>query len=350
MKYDDIDDLLINIEESQGQLKASKEEPAKKESPKKPEKPAESSNIHETTDLSFLENVDSNDPAEKNREFEESLKQAVVESKDEEPDKSAEKKPEEKPRPIKTEKQPAFTSVVFKVRGTRSWNTREPYVIEISEEKLDSDYKDLTRTFYFIKEQDSEQAVQSEMKRALFKFIRGSGKNITDEYSAFIGSRLFSLVADWGTEFGFQKDMLHLFVYHLGVLSLYKILLLTFQSGKTGYCFKALTGNNVVKYIPQEFIKELILKWHNENINSNALQYDGIIEYNELKRVVSKKYSAEFEKINSRLDDLIAKSNLNVSPPDREQILKSKWDEWFGKINILIYNRFLERTIFKMVK
>ena len=188
------------------------------------------------------------------------------------------------------------------------------------------------------------------MKRAMFKYIRNPEKDIIQEYTEFINNKLFSLTAELGNYFGFQKDKLHLFIYHLGVLTLYKIIIIIFQTDKIGYCFKLLADNNVVKYIPFEFIKEMILIWHNDNINSTVFQYDGIIEYNDLKRVVSRRYTSEYEKYNSKLDDLISKSNANISTFDREQIFKSKWDEWFGKTNIVIYNRFLERTIFKMVR
>ncbi len=354
MKIGDIDNLLASVDGNLDEKPVPEENPLKeKESPENGEqaKDLSSQKYRQPADLSFLENIDADTSKDEADNYEKKIKEELAL----EQPKTAGERPEEKLK-VETHKKAEedidknYPKVKFIIRGTRTWNTREPYVIQIDREKLKNDYKDLLRTFYLVKADEKEQNVQGEMKRAMFKFVRDPEKNIIQEYTEFIDGKLFELTAEFGNYFGFQKDQLHLFVYHLGVLTLYKIIVLTLQTGKTGYCFKLLPDNSVVRYIPLEFVKEVILKWHNDNIDSGEYPYDGIIEYNEMKRQVSRRYTSEYEKYNSRLDDLIAKSNANITQSEREQIFKSKWDDWFGKINILIYNRYLERTIFKMVK
>jgi hypothetical protein len=359
MKSGDIDDLLINVDENFEEKQASNDKETLKinESSKKQE-PAKdtgqtfvSQKSHPASDSSFLENIDSDNLKDEDDDYEKQIKEELSLDKPEITDEdSKEKLKGESQKKAEQDIEKNFPKINFHIRGTRSWNTREPYVIQINNDKLNSDYKDLFRTFYLVNKDENEQNIQGEMRRAMFKFVRNPEKNIIQEYTEYINSKLFSLTAELGNYFGFQKDKLHLFIYHLGVLTLYKIVIITFQVSKIGYCFKLLADNNVVKYIPLEFVKEMILKWHNDNINSSEFPYDGIIEYNELKRLVSRRYTSEYEKYNSKLDDIIAKSKASISLFDREQIFKSKWDDWFGKTNIVIYNRFLERTIFKMIK
>jgi hypothetical protein len=372
MKSGDIDDLLVNVDEnyegtpaaketlkeSSKELSKDKESLKEKDSVKDSTKGKEeliniakslaSPKVYQASDLAFLENIDSDKTTEEYDEYEKKIKEELSLDHAEVSRKDSGKK--EKIIKAEDDAKIQFTKVNFILKGTRTWNTREPYVMPVDYDKLNNDYKDLNRTFYLIKEGENEQQIQGEMKRAMFKFVRNPESNIKQEYIEFINGKLFSLAAELGNYFGFQKDKLHLFVYHLGVLTLYKIIIITFQAVQIGYCFKLFADNNVVKYIPFEFIKEMILKWHNDNISSIDFPFDGIIEYNDIKRIVSRRYTAEYETYNSKLDALISKSNLSVSSFEREQIFKSKWDEWFGKTNILIYNRFLERTIFKMVK
>ncbi|MBN2403025.1 MAG: hypothetical protein JXN64_11580 [Spirochaetes bacterium] len=362
MKSGDIDDLLLNVDEnfdenpqSKGEeLKGSsaeKESLKEKESQKDTAKSISLSKMHESADLSFLENVDSDDSKDEYDEYEKKIKEELSLDHSEDAGRDpAEKTGEEIQAETENITKIKIEKVKFILRGTRTWNTREPYVLPVNYDKLNIDYKDLYKTFYLIKVQSDGQNIQGEMKRAMFKFIRNPEKYIIHEYTEFINNNLFSLTAELGNYFGFQNENLQLFVYHLGILTLYKIIIIRFQTDKIGYCYKLQADNNVVRYIPFEFVKEVILQWHNDNIIGNDYPYDGIIEYNDLKRVVSRRYTSEYEKYNSKLDDLISKSKLSTSASDRDEIFKSKWDDWFGKTNILVYNRFLERTIFKIVK
>jgi hypothetical protein len=360
MKIGDIDNLLENIDgnfeekpaSGEGSAKEKEQDPPKKQEPLKDSaRTILSQKPRQTADLSFLENIDRDDSKDEDEDYERRIKEELsLDQTEITGEDSREKLKDDAHKKAEEDIDKNYPKVNFIIRGTRTWNTREPYVIQIDKEKLKIDYKDLLRTFFLVRGGEKEQNIQGEMRRSMFKFVRDPGKNIIQEYTEYISDKLFGLTAELGNYFGFQKEQLHLFIYHLGALTLYKIIILTFQAAKIGYCFKLLPDNNVVKYIPLEFVKEVILKWHNENINSSELVYDGIIEYNELKRQVSRRYTSEYEKYNSKLDDLLAKSNANISLSDREQIFKSKWDDWFGKTNIAIYNRFLERTIFKMVK
>jgi hypothetical protein len=384
MSYGDIDDLLINIDDNSdenlksGKLSenasadASSQEGA---STKETEKSFSISDYHaevakerqhspiieqkdnkipsgiHNEDLSFLDNIDSDafsseevfDSSGTNEELSETAEFEEKSGKDSKVDEEIDNKNIEKSAEKSREK------VEFILRGRRSWNTRDPYNVNLSQEKLFADYEDLRRTFYFVSENAQEQAIHGDMKRAMFKFIRDPDKNIIEEYSEFIFKKMSQSFSGIAKNFDLPENKSLLFIYHLGISTLCKIILSLFQDSKTGSCFKLMTGNSVIKYMPSEFIKETAVKWHNEHIG-NDIQFDSILEYNELKRVVSKCYLIEYEKYNKKLDDLIVKSNLNIGRSDRDQLFKKKWNDWFGKINIFVYNRFLERTIFKAVK
>ena len=346
MKNDNIDDLLVNLDENPEGL------PVSKSSSKSADKPAIPPKTSKPSELSFLDDIDSKTSSDEYNEYKDKLakelSEAIQEVSDEDKEKETEESYNKKPAATAEKDKKILDKTEFIVRGTRTWNTREPYILTVIPEKLNIDYADMLKTFYFVKEEDKSSAVQGEVKRSMFKFIRDPEKNVIKDYTDFINSRLFSLTAEVGNNYGFQKEKLHLFMYHLGVSTLHKILIASLQTLKSGYCFKLLTGNNVVRYIPIEYIKLIIFQWHNNNIKDDNLPYDGIIEYNEMKRIVSRKYTSEYEKYNSKLEDLLAKSNINANKAEREYIFKGKWDEWFGKTNILIYNRFLERTIFKI--
>jgi hypothetical protein len=117
---------------------------------------------------------------------------------------------------------------------------------------------------------------------------------------------------------------------------------------KTGYCFKYLSGNRVSRYLPQEFVKENVLTWFENNINVFDLPFDSISRFEDMRKVVSRRYFTEVDNNNNRLNEMIKKLHLDANPKfDRDDFFRSKLPEWFGAVNIQVYNRFVERTLFK---
>ncbi len=356
MKSEDLDELLLNIDGNEDEIALQKKiQENKSGSSSVIQKQNNNLNQNSKDNISFLEEIDSstsNDYAEYNNIPEEKLSPEDVSEILGTKSEQANKEVNEASEPITNNKSAIeFETVKFILKGTRTWNTREPYIAPVNTEKLKADHEDLNATFYFISEPGKESFIIGEMKRSMIKYIKGSRENITDDYSQFLINKISFHINALGSNFGFQGDRLYFFIYHTGVLTLHSIIMNEFKSSKIGYCFKLMAGNSLVKYIPSEYIKEMILKWHNDNFNNRDLPYDGIIEFNELKKQISSRYSEEVEKYNSRIETLTNQSNINTkSSAEREQFIKSKRDEFFGNSVILIYNRFLERTMFKSIK
>jgi len=144
------------------------------------------------------------------------------------------------------------------------------------------------------------------------------------------------------------EDVLTLFAYHLGPHTVYQVIADAFASDGIGYCYKYASGNRILRHFPSEFVKGKVLEWFEHNVNAFDLPFDGIQEYENIRKMVSKKYFASVDESYNKLDKLIVQSKDARDPKfDKQALFKSKWKEWFGASNIIVYNRFLEKTIFK---
>lgn len=235
----------------------------------------------------------------------------------------------------------------FSIKGTRSWNTKEPYIISLDYEKLEAETQDILQSFYFIDQPNNEDVLQGEIKRNMMKYLRDSSENIQQPYSDYISKQVSRLTGEAAEFFSFSDDN-NLFVYHCGPFTVFRILYNEFSSLKTGYCFKYLSGNRVSRFLPQEFIKDRVLEWFENNINMFDLPFDSISRFEDMRKIISKRYYTEVDNSNNRLNEMIKKLHLDANPKfDRDDFFRSKWNEWFGAANIQIYNRFVERTLFK---
>jgi hypothetical protein len=235
----------------------------------------------------------------------------------------------------------------FTVRGTRPWNTREPYVIRINDGRLIKEQKELEESFYFIQRPIEEKALEGEVKRYMLIFLRDRSMNILDAYGEFILKTVFMKMQEIVAFFE-AEDILTLFAYHMGPYTAYQVLADAFASEGIGFCYKYAAGNKVVRHLPSEFIKEKVLEWFEHNVNVFDLPFDGIQEYENIRKIVSKKYFASVDESYKKLDELLTKTGAGRDPKfDKQALFKSRWKEWFGASNIIVYNRFLEKTIFK---
>jgi len=242
----------------------------------------------------------------------------------------------------------SVAAVRCSVRGTRPWNTKEPYLMHVDGSKLDRDVEDLSRSFFFMDREYKDDAVQGEIKRGMLKFITDSSQNILRQYGEFILKFITSKTHEAGEFFGFAGDDCTLFIYHIGPLTVNRMLTAEFAATKIGYCYKYLDANKVTRFLPGEFLKARVLEWFENNINPLAMPFDSINKYEDIRRVVSKRYYSEVDAGNVRLNELVQKLRLGADPKfNRDEYFKSKWNEWFGVTNMVIYNRFVEKTIFK---
>ncbi len=243
---------------------------------------------------------------------------------------------------------PGGSTVAFSVRGTRPWNTKEPYLMHVDGGKLDRDIEDLSKSFFFMDREYKDDTVQGEIKRGMLKFITDSSQNILRQYGEFILKFITLKTHGAGEYFSFTGDDLNLFIYHLGPLTVNRMLTAEFAATKTGYCYKYLDASKVTRFLPGEYLKARILEWFENNINPLGIPFDSINKYEDIRRIVSKKYYSEVDAANFRLNEMVLKLRLGDDPRfNRDEYFKSKWHEWFGITNMAIYNRFVDKTIFK---
>jgi hypothetical protein len=236
-------------------------------------------------------------------------------------------------------------NIPFTLRGTSVWNTREPYIIRIDAGKLVKDYSDLENSIYFNTDIPDPVTMSGFVKRAMILYMKNPAKHILKEYGEFV-IRFISFKIDGLYDFfGFAGEIAQLFTYHLAPLTMYKIVSSHFQETGQGLCFKLLPGNKVARHVPVEFIKEKVLNWYENNINSLTLPYDRVSDYNEIKRTIQEKLVSEkircADKAAAAAERLRQQSGKSIDP---NIIIQKKAAELFGAAQIIVYNRFIERT------
>ncbi|MGL4368066.1 MAG: hypothetical protein ACRCUT_00105 [Spirochaetota bacterium] len=236
----------------------------------------------------------------------------------------------------------------FTVRGTCTWNRTEPYIIKIDQAKLLKDYSDLEYSVYFNDEVPDPVKVNGMVKRAIFKYLRDTSAHIKEPYGEFILKTVSHLTSEISGYLDIPFDRTALFIYHLGPLTVSRAVIDIFQETNLGVCYKLLDDTKVSKFIPQEFIREKTLDWYEDNINNQDIPCDRVSDFAEFKRIATEKYNAEriksMQKIDHAVEQYYAKTGKQI---DKGVFLKSKVKELFGVRNIAVFNRFIDKTIFK---
>lgn len=234
----------------------------------------------------------------------------------------------------------------YTVKGTKSWNTRTPYLISINDEKLKQHEEYFTGAFFFIKEDVNEETIKDEIKRSFAGFMRNPSRNISEEYKEFIFKLIISeseMITDF---FNIPDEKKDLFIYHIGPSTMHNIITGKFRK-KAGLVYRYDNANRrAVSFFPDEFIKLKILDWYEENINTKELQFDSAQILDDLTITVSRIYLAERKKFNIKLDKINYKLG-NAKRISSQELLRLKGDEWFGSGCVAVYKRFLHKTMFK---
>lgn len=235
---------------------------------------------------------------------------------------------------------------VFTLAGTKSWNRKEPYVIALNHAGLNTEKEYLAKTFHIIDTPEKITTLKEDLRTSLAKFMRKSGPGMLNEYREFLIAQIRTTVHELHDYFKFVDDQKNLFIYHLGPLSIYKMLNEKFTKTKFGDCFwyEAQSGKGI-RFIPEEFMKETVLQWFQENINGLNLSFDSIQNYERIAKAVFQSYGIVKRNFLGRLDKLNSQLNPGKQISSKE-LVKLKGDKWFGIQNIVAYRRFVEKNIF----
>lgn len=231
------------------------------------------------------------------------------------------------------------------LKGTKTWNRKEPYIIPIDHKARAADAANLQKSFHFVDAPMNPDVLKLKIKQEIVTFFRRPNDHITDRYADFIYKNIITEIEEIVDQFELDSNAEKLFLYHIGPLTIYKIIKEKFNQGRYGYCYKYLPDNKAVKYFPEEFIKEIVLKWFEENINTLDIPFDSIQKYEEIKKIVLQKYQTDLRLFNARLEQLNLKVGLDKTI-SRSKLFQLKGIQWFGYHKIEIYKRFLGNMIF----
>ncbi len=247
---------------------------------------------------------------------------------------------EETPQPVSSGDGSPYT-----IRGTKSWNRREPYLISIDPKTLSNDLENLKKSFYYIDEPTDHETVRIRVKQEIVTFMRRPDDHITERYAGFICAMIAAVVDGLVKSFEIGTDITQLFIYHAGPLTIYRIIRDRFARHKLGQCYKYLPGNKAARYYPEEYIKHIVLRWFEENINTLELPFDSIHDYEAIRGIVMKRYQNDLRTFNTRFDQIVERIG-HEKKFSRNALLAMKGGQWFGYENIETYRRFLGTTIF----
>jgi hypothetical protein len=234
---------------------------------------------------------------------------------------------------------------IFAIRGTKSWNRREPYLIRFNQDLLKNDMENLQKSFFFVDEPSDASSIKIKIKQEIVAYLRKPSAHVTERYQEFIYRTIITAEQELSRTFSLVKNNDKLFMYHIGPLTFYKYIKDKFNNNRYGYCYKYLPGNKASRFFPDEFIKEIVLKWFEQNINTLDLPFDSIQKYEEIKAIVLDKYHNDLRVFNARLEQLNSKlgSDKTIS---RVKLFQIKGAPWFGQLTIEVYRRFMGTAIF----
>ncbi len=233
----------------------------------------------------------------------------------------------------------------FTIRGSKTWNQHEPYIIQMDTAILDNDNESLQKSFYFVDEPSDQADIRMKLKQEIVAYLRRPSEHVTDRYREFIYRLIISATQNILRKFKIDPENETLFIYHIGPLTVFRYIREQFHQKKYGYCYKYLPGNKAARFFPEEYIKETILNWFEENINILDLQFDSLQKFDEIKKIVMLKYHADLRLFNARLDQVNAKAGHDKII-SRHKLFYLKGTDWFGQLEIEIYKRFIGNTIF----
>lgn len=303
----------------------------------------------------ILENIDKEDmaaPPPSPEADEEHIESDLI------PDEAAHEQPisdEEPPPTMQEEPSPASSKDIddssipnlhlFTPRGTKPWNRREPYLIKIHETHLAAETENLSSSFYFLDGPADREALQQRLRQEIVAYLRRPGTNVTDRYREFISKSISESLHSVASQFPLSDESIPLFYFHIGPLTIYKIVRYGFLSRQYGYCYRYTPDNRATRFFPEEFIKYTVLRWFDENIQTLDLPFDSIQKYDEIKQAVAQKYQGDLKLFNLRLEQINARAGEGRSI-SRARLLQAKGNEWFGQPVIEVYRRFLGSQVF----
>lgn len=239
----------------------------------------------------------------------------------------------------------AFFPVPYTVKGTKSWNTKEPYLIRVDGARLKVEYADLEKSFYYVPEPMNQESLRDEIKKAMIQYHRRPGDHILDAYTDFIFRHISGIIDELTLGYHLDASSKGIFLYHIGPLTFYNVVVAKFMSGKYGFCYRYVPENKATRYLPHEFIKEKALIWFEENINSLDLAFDSLQGFETIRTLVSRRYQSSLLVFNSRIAELNKRLGAGRSI-DRDKLFALKGYQWFGATNIEVFRRFIGKSIF----
>lgn len=237
----------------------------------------------------------------------------------------------------------------FRVRGNSSWNTREPYLIQIDAAVFEKNTQELGSTVFFVERKEDYLHIQGTIKRAMISHLREKTGGMTQKYEEYIFKMLSMLTQKSANHFGFAPgEPARVFIYHCGPATMYRVLRAVFDADQTGLCFRVAGENRISKFYPEEFIKLSVMRWYEANINIFELPFDKIQDFNEVKRRIVDAYERRRAEAQKKAAIAVSQHYLKTGKKITEaDLMAAKAKELFGAENMPVFQRFVDRTVFR---
>ncbi len=175
--------------------------------------------------------------------------------------------------------------------------------------------------------------------------MRKPDRDMLEKYKLFLYQELLKELLEIDTVFLEKgRDEKELF-YHIGPVTVEKILIAKFRHEKRGYCFCYTGSGKGIRLFPEETIKAVIMNWFNENIFSARIDFDNITLYDRVKRKVNEIYREDRKRFQMLLEkvNIRAGEGRSVAPA---RFLALKGEDIFGPVKLQVYRRFIGNNIF----
>ncbi|MBE7412767.1 MAG: hypothetical protein L6Q54_01880 [Leptospiraceae bacterium] len=236
---------------------------------------------------------------------------------------------------VKNERKLSFRT---RVVGTKEWNKNDSYVLEVEQSELTKEYEKFDySSFVSLKpgEFDTPPTLASAMVR------KNSGHTQRARYEQVIKA-LFDFITTNLGEKDFPKatDEPHVFLYHIGPVVIYNIILEDMSRRNFGHIY-CVEKNSLSKIFPENIVKYLIIRYWNEKyLDISDSLVDSYIHFSKGVQFVRAYYKNLYDQGASTRKGLIGESL------DIDSYMKENAGKFFGYRRIQVFRRFVSNSIF----
>ena len=237
--------------------------------------------------------------------------------------------------PIPTKK-PESAYHHTEIKGTKEWNQNDAYILFLKKADLHIEQK----KFYsssFVTLNPSEN-ININLAAALIR--KNSGQGMAPKYTKMIQTLLDFIINNlFLKDFPYVTDDLHTFLYHIGPVVIYNIIVEDMNRRDFGFCHY-VEGNRIIKFFPDIILRKHIIDyWADKFFDLRSESVDGYIHYSKGISNIKESYKNFFDFAASTRKRGDAEKSL-------DNYMKENVGKFFGYRRAQVFKRFIPDSIF----